>query len=44
MSKEHVPTYRVVTPAVCALPGSVGVTGIEHPCKLAFSPGKVAPG
>jgi len=26
---EILPTYRVVTDAVCALPGSVGRTGIE---------------
>ena len=26
---EILPTYRVVTPEVCALPSSVGVTGIE---------------
>jgi site-specific DNA recombinase len=26
---EILPTYRIVSPAVCALPSSVGVTGIE---------------
>jgi hypothetical protein len=26
---EILPTYRVVTPEVCAVPGSVGGTGIE---------------
>jgi hypothetical protein len=26
---EILPTYRVVTPAVCALPTSVGAPGIE---------------
>ena len=26
---EILPTYRVVTPAVCALPSSVGGTGLE---------------
>jgi chromosome segregation ATPase len=28
---EILPTYRVVTPAVCALPSSVGAGGIEPP-------------
>ncbi len=27
--KEILPTYRIVSDAVCALPRSVGVTGIE---------------
>jgi hypothetical protein len=26
---EILPTYRIVTPAVCALPSSVGGTGLE---------------
>jgi hypothetical protein len=26
---EILPTYRVITPAVCALPSSVGAPGIE---------------